>query len=66
MIKVKLFTKKTRNTCSGDGLEDDINAFIEENNIEFVDIKYSSALYLNNEKSPNYILLSALLIYKVD
>lgn len=42
------------------GVDDQINLFLEKNNVEFVDVKYHTFL----DTYHNIIMSSALLIYK--
>ncbi|MBR5780982.1 MAG: sporulation protein Cse60 [Bacteroidales bacterium] len=53
MVKVKIF----EDICNCKDLENKINAFLVDNDVEFVDIKYSTSF---NHCS----VFSALLIYK--
>lgn len=60
MIKVKTFVMNSGNPLHHDRLENMINKFLAENEVEVIDIKYSTTV-LNG----NYWLPSAMLIYKV-
>ena len=62
MIKVKSFVLNTFNTMHHDQLDNAINHFIEENNIEVVDVKYSASL--SSDEGRLSFAHSALLIYK--
>lgn len=57
-MKVKTFVPNSGNTCHHDRLDIMINKFLEENDIDVIDIKYSTA-FVNN----NYWIQSAMLIY---
>ncbi len=60
MIKVKTFIMKgSTNPLHHERLDNAINNFIAENNIEVVDIKYSTSLSDQHSWIP-----SAMLIYK--
>ena len=62
MIKVKTFVMNSGNRLHIERLDNAINDFIGENNVEVVDIKYSTSMTDNNGRwwwSP-----SAMLIYK--
>jgi len=59
MVKVKTFVLNSGNAqCHHSQLDDNINKFIEENDIEVIDIKYSSAGY-----GDCGVQLSAMVIY---
>ena len=58
MLKVKIFTMNSGNPLHIDRLEQSINTFIETNDIEIVDIKYSTTCL--NEK----FIPSAMLFYR--
>ena len=64
MIKVKTFViGNDYNVLHHEKLANKINAFLEENDVEIVDIKYSTCCYVNSLGGGNWIP-SALLIYK--
>lgn len=58
MIKVKTFVMNSGNQLHHERLDNAINNFITENEVEIIDIKYSTSI------SNNYCLISAMLIYK--
>ena len=59
-MKVKIFTFKGPENVASDKLEGLVNNFISENNIDVVDIKYSTAMTEN--PYPHYSI-SAMIIY---
>lgn len=61
MIKVKTFVPNSLNSLHHLKLDDEINTFIDENNIKVIDIKYSSSFSLENGKYS--FLHTAMLIY---
>ena len=63
MIKVKTFLMNSTNPLHHERLDRAINSFIETNNIEVVDIKYSTSCSSNGNGTYNWIP-SAMLIYK--
>ena len=62
MIKVKTFVMNSMNVLHHDRLDCSINKFLEENDIEVIDIKYSTCCYGNDGRS--FWIPSAMLIYK--
>jgi hypothetical protein len=63
MIKVKTFTMgSSMNPLHHERLDCRINKFLEENNVEVIDIKYSTCCCING--SAVSWLPSAMLIYK--
>lgn len=62
MIKVKTFVMNSANTIHHERLDKAINSFIESNNVEVVDIKYSTCC-CSNGNGTNWIP-SAMMIYK--
>lgn len=63
-IKVKTFILKSR-AADTDGLDRWINNFIAENNIEVIDIKYSTAIFGGSQgASLSNWVPSAMLIYR--
>ncbi len=63
MIKVKTFVlKNSGNPCHHERLDNQINSFLSENNVEVVDIKYSTAVSVDDGRV--YWIPSAMLIYK--
>lgn len=63
MIKVKTFVTNSYNPLHHERLDAQINKFIEENDIEVVDIKYSTTSAWNG--AATVWIPSAMLIYKV-
>ena len=65
-IKVKTFIPLSRDcTGSSDKLDSLINNFIAENNIEVIDIKYSTAIFgVSQGASLSNWVPSAMLIYR--
>ncbi len=62
MIKVKTFFVNTGNFRHHERLDNSINTFINENNVDVIDVKYStSAVPCANG---SYLYMSAMLIYK--
>ena len=64
MTKVKTFISNSYNPLHHDRLDNYINKFLEENNVEVVDIKYSTCCCSDNMGRFQWIP-SAMLIYKV-
>lgn len=62
-IKVKTFIIKSRG-YGVDRLDKWINNFIAENNIEVIDIKYSTALFGDGGNILSSLVPSAMLIYR--
>lgn len=62
MIKVKTFVTNSKNIAHHERLDNAINAFLESNNVEIVDIKYSTCCYMNANGAECWIL-TALMIY---
>ena len=62
-IKVKTFILKSR-AADTDGPDRWINNFIAENNIEVIDIKYSTALFGERGTILSSWVPSAMLIYR--
>lgn len=62
MIKVKTFIPNSQNPLHLNRLDSLINAFIAENNIEVIDIKYDTSV-VNTESGIIYYP-SAMLLYK--
>ena len=58
MIKVKTFDPNSANPLHHERLDNEINSFIANNDIEVIDIKYSTAF------AENQFIASALLVYK--
>jgi hypothetical protein len=64
MTKVRIFTLgNSHNILHHSRLTDSINAWLEQNNVEVVDIKYSTSAYINSMGGECWVP-SALLIYK--
>ena len=63
MIKVKTFVTNSYNPLHHERLDAQINKFIEENEVELVDVKYSTSSAWNGA-APVWIP-SVMLIYKV-
>jgi hypothetical protein len=63
MTKVKTFISNSYNPLHHDRLDNSINKFLEENDIEVVDIKYSTCCSDNMGRFQ--WIPSAMLIYKV-
>ena len=63
MIQVKTFLANSQNPIHHGRLDNDINAFIRENDIEVVDVKYDTCAITD---SRGFLLYypSAMLIYK--
>jgi hypothetical protein len=61
-IKVKTFIMNSQNPLHHDRLDARINNFIQENDIEVIDIKYSTCVYSNG--CGGSWIPSAMLIYK--
>ena len=65
MIKVKTFViKNSNNICHPERLDNYINNFLAENDIEVVDIKYSTAMAVLQNSEVYIWKPSAMLIYK--
>ncbi|MBR5034415.1 MAG: sporulation protein Cse60 [Bacteroidales bacterium] len=62
MLKVKTFVLNSYNRAHYEKLDDAINAFLSENPIEVIDIRYSSAIAADTGST--YFTHSALLLYK--
>ena len=62
MIKVKTFIPNSQNPLHINRLDSSINAFIEENNIEVIDIKYNTSVVYTGSAIQYYP--SAMLIYR--
>ena len=62
MIKVKTFIPNSQNPVHINRLDSFINAFIEENDIEVIDVKYDTAAVYTGNAVLYYP--SAMLIYK--
>lgn len=64
MIKVKTFTLgNSKNILHHGKFAESINTWLEQNNVEVVDIKYSTCAYTNSMGGECWVP-SALLIYK--
>ena len=63
MIKVKTFVMNSQNVLHHERLDNNINKFLEENDVEVVDIKYSTCCHAGNNGG-NCWTPSAMLIYK--
>lgn len=63
MIKVKTFKMNTQNIAHHEKLDNVINKFLEENDVEVIDIKYSTCCHLGSMGGSCWIP-SAMLIYK--
>ena len=63
MIKVKTFTINSKNTAHHEMLDDKINKWLAENDVEVVDVKYSTCYGVTSRDSLCWIP-TALLIYK--
>ena len=61
MIKVKTFFNNSKNYHHYDRLDESINSFLAENDVEVVDVKYSVAI---GGSSGQDAYQSAMLIYK--
>lgn len=59
MIKVKTFLPNPNNLWRAERFDTVINSFLEENNVEVIDIKYNTAI-----TNAGGVLCSAMLIYK--
>jgi hypothetical protein len=64
MIKVKTFITNSYNPVHHDRLDNSINKFLEENDVEVVDVKYSTSCCADSMGRFQWIP-SAMLIYKV-
>ena len=62
MIKVKTFIPNSQNPIHINRLDSSINAFIEENDIEVIDIKYNTSVVYTGSAIQYYP--SAMLIYR--
>lgn len=62
MIKIKTFFINSTNILHHDRLDKSINAFLDENDVEVVDVKYSVAIGGDNGQ---YVYPSAMLIYRI-
>jgi hypothetical protein len=63
MVKVKTFTTGSANILHHEMLDKHINKFLVENDVEVVDIKYSTCAYANQMGGGAW-MASAMLIYK--
>ena len=63
MIKVKTFVTNSYNPLHHDRLDNSINKFLEENDVEVVDIKYSTCCCADTMGNFQWIP-TAMLIYK--
>lgn len=63
MIKVKTFVTNSLNPSHNEKLDNSINLFLSRNDIEVVDIKYSSSLAVDGN-GKIYFNHSAMLIYR--
>ena len=63
MVKVKTFTTGSDNILHYEMLDKHINKFLVENDVEVVDIKYSTCAYANQMGGGAW-MASAMLIYK--
>lgn len=59
MTRVKTFIMNSGNHLHHERLERVINHFLEENDVEVIDIKYSTAINSDN----GYCVFSAMMIY---
>ena len=64
MIKVKTFITNSFNPLHHEKLDNSINKFLEENDIEVVDIKYSTCCCTDSAGRFQW-MPTAMLIYKV-
>jgi hypothetical protein len=64
MTKVKTFVTNSYNPAHHDRLDNSINKFLEENDVEVVDIKYSTSCCADTMGRFQWIP-TAMLIYKV-
>ena len=64
MIKVKTFITNSYNPVHHDRLDNSSNKFLEENDVEVVDVKYSTSCCADSMGRFQWIP-SAMLIYKV-
>lgn len=64
MTKVKTFVNNSYNPLHHDRLDNYINKFLEDNDVEVVDIKYSTSCCADSMGRFQWIP-SAMLIYKV-
>lgn len=62
MVKVKTFISNSQNPLHINRLDSAINSFIEENDIDVIDIKYNTAAVCSGDAT--YYYPSAMLIYK--
>ena len=63
MIKVQTFVTNSHNTADHNKLSNGINKFLAENDVEVVDIKYSTCGGVNSRDGVSWVP-SAMLIYK--
>lgn len=63
MIKVKTFAMNSQNIAHRERFENNINKFLEENDVEVIDIKYSTCSCVDNMGGIHWIP-TALMIYK--
>lgn len=64
MTKVKTFVTNSYNPAHHDRLDNSINKFLEENDVEVVDIKYSTSCCADTMGRFQW-MPTAMLIYKV-
>jgi hypothetical protein len=62
-IKVKTFVMNSQNPLHHERLDNSINNFIESNDIEVIDVKYSTSV-TTGSNGHHYWYPSAMLIYK--
>ena len=63
MIQVKTFAMNSKNLMHHDRLDNSINKFLQENDVEVIDIKYSTCCY-SDTAGHEYWIPTAMLIYK--
>jgi hypothetical protein len=63
MIKIKTFVMNSQNPLHHERLDNSINNFVKSNNIEVVDVKYSTSVTTGSD-GRHYWYPSAMLIYK--
>lgn len=63
MIKVKTFFCNSQNYLHHEKLDDAINDFLSKNDVDIVDIKYSTSSFCN-QRGGTGLYMSALLIFK--
>ena len=64
MTKVKTFVTNSYNPAHHDRLDNSINKFLEDNEVEVIDVKYSACCCLDSMGKLQWIP-TAMLIYKV-